>query len=120
MQTKLAVELLHNGPLSPAEARCFKEWLTGDLHKQIAGRLCIAVDTFETHLQRIKQKLEVRNACVALKVAEGRGMVRVRIVRTLCLVLMLASVAQYDDNALCRVNGRVRVSSGWSRRELLV
>lgn len=98
MPSRLDIELLDKGPLSKAEGRALCQWLTGDTHKECAKRLFISVYTMETHIQRIKDKLQVRNQVVALKKAEDMGMVKSRLVKLGCIVICF--LALHDQYAM--------------------
>lgn len=94
MKHKLHIDLIKPGPLSPAEARVLSEWLTGDPHKVCASRLFISVKTLETHIDRIKHKLDARNQLVAMKAAEDQGLIKSRLIKFLCIVLCCGSLAE--------------------------
>jgi len=67
--------LLSNDPLTIREKEILILLSDGLLSKEIAGKLCISVNTVNTHRQRILEKLDAGNTREAIRYAEKLGMI---------------------------------------------
>ena len=62
-------------PLSPTELEVLKHTANGLSAKEIAALKERSVGTIETHRQNIYRKLQVKNACEAVKMAKEKGII---------------------------------------------